>query len=113
MAIDKGLMSGSTGLMVLHLLSLEDMYGYQLVRELACRSDETFCLKEGTLYPLLHTMERENWIEAYHGMGDNGRSRKYYRVTDAGRLQLQAQTAQWQTFSHSVNKVLGGVQYGH
>ena len=112
MTIDKGLMSGSTGLLILHLLSLEDMYGYQLVKELACRSDDTFCLKEGTLYPLLHTMEREGWIVAYSATGDNGRSRKYYQITNEGRAQLAAKTQEWQKFSYSVNKVLGGVQYG-
>ena len=75
MAIDKGLLSGSLGLMILGLLAEEDMYGYQMVKELALRSEQAFEMKEGTLYPLLHTMERECWVEAYSLEGENGRKR--------------------------------------
>ena len=54
MAIDKSLLSGSTTMLVLKLLDGQDMYGYQMIEELAKRSDHTFELKAGTLYPLLH-----------------------------------------------------------
>ena len=57
MAIDKSLLSGSTTLLVLKLLEDGEMYGYQMIEELRRRSDWTFELKAGTLYPLLHTLE--------------------------------------------------------
>lgn len=113
MAIDKGLLSGSLGLMILGLLAEEDMYGYQIVKELARRSEQAFEMKEGTLYPLLHMMERENWVAAYSTAGDNGRKRKYYQLTDAGQGVLEAKRAEWQYFTHSVNKVIGGESYAN
>ncbi len=106
MTIDKGLLSGSLGLMILHLLRDEDMYGYQIVKELAIRSEDAFAMKEGTLYPLLHTMERAGWLEAYSVQGDNGRLRKYYRLTNDGKQVLTNKQAEWDYFIRSVNKVL-------
>ena len=62
---DKNLLSGSTTLLVLSLLAGEDMYGYQMNVELARRSDHTFEMKEGALYPVLHGLERDGAGEAY------------------------------------------------
>ena len=76
-------------LLVLSLLAGEDMYGYQMIVELARRSDHTFEMKEGTLYPVLHGLEREGLVEAYQQEAPTGRMRKYYRITDAGRKHLE------------------------
>ncbi len=89
------------------------MYGYQIVKELSARSEQAFEMKEGTLYPLLHTMEREGWVEAYSLQGDNGRLRKYYRLTDGGRGVLEAKRAEWQYFTRSVNKVIGNEAFAN
>lgn len=59
MKADKSLLSGSTTLLVLSLLSGEDKYGYQMIAELEAKSDNTFSMKEGTLYPILHTLEKD------------------------------------------------------
>ena len=107
MKVDKSLLSGSTPLLILSLLKNEDMYGYQMVAELARRSDETFFLKEGTLYPLLHTLEKQGWVRSYAKQTSSGRERKYYRLTDEGRAQLQYKEKEWQLFSAKVNAVLG------
>ena len=107
MKVDKSLLSGSTPLLILSLLKNEDMYGYQMVAELARRSDETFFLKEGTLYPLLHTLEKQGWVHSYAKQTPSGRERKYYRLTDEGRAQLQYKEKEWQLFSAKVNAVLG------
>ena len=64
MKIDKSLMTGSTTLLILSLLAREEMYGYQMITELARRSDRTFELKEGTLYPILHALEAEGLVTA-------------------------------------------------
>ena len=106
MKVDKSLLSGSTPLLILSLLKNEDMYGYQMVAELARRSDETFFLKEGTLYPLLHTLEKQGWVRSYAKQTPSGRERKYYRLTDEGRAQLQYKEKEWQLFSAKVNAVL-------
>lgn len=107
MKIEKSLISGSTPMLVLALLKDGDKYGYEMVSELAKRSDDTFQLKEGTLYPLLHIMEKSHWISAYTRQTDSGRERKYYRITETGRRQLEHKEAEWKLFSEKVNAVLG------
>ena len=106
MKIEKCLLSGSTPLLILSLLKDEDMYGYQMVSELARRSDNTFQLKEGTLYPLLHTLEKQGWVRAYTKQTPNGRERKYYHLTEDCRAQLASKEQEWRFFCNSVNKVL-------
>ncbi len=107
MKIEKSLLSGSTPLLVLSLLKNEDMYGYQMAEELARRSDDTFELKEGTLYPLLHTLEKNHLVTSYTKESPGGRERKYYHLTDDGRSQLEHKTQEWRLFSEKVNAVIG------
>ena len=107
MKIEKSLLSGSTPLLVLALLKDSDMYGYEMIEELAKRSDNTFQLKEGTLYPLLHTLEKQGCVRSYTKQTPSGRERKYYRLTEDGRAQLEYKEKEWQLFSSKVNAVLG------
>ncbi len=107
MKIEKSLLSGSTPMLVLSLLRSGDKYGYEMVEELARRSDDTFQLKEGTLYPLLHSLEKEKLVSSYSKTAPSGRERKYYRLTDSGRRQLEVKEKEWHLFSSSVNAVLG------
>ncbi|MBQ9148856.1 MAG: helix-turn-helix transcriptional regulator [Oscillospiraceae bacterium] len=107
MKIEKSLLSGSTPMLVLSLLKDKDMYGYEMVAELARRSDDTFQLKEGTLYPLLHTLEKNKWVTSYTSATPTGRERKYYRLTGEGRAQLEYKEKEWELFSSKVNAVLG------
>lgn len=107
MKIEKSLLSGSTPMLLLSLLRDRDMYGYEMVTELARRSDDTFQLKEGTLYPLLHAMEKNKWVSAYTSQTPSGRERKYYRLTSTGRAQLISKEEEWRLFSEKVNLVLG------
>lgn len=106
MKIEKSLLSGSTPLLVLSLLKDGDMYGYEMIEELARRSDDTFLLKEGTLYPLLHTLEKEGLIHAYNKTAPSGRERKYYRLTPAGGQRLHYKQEEWKLFSEKVNAVI-------
>ena len=95
-----------TQLLLLKLLSTEDMYGYQIILELARRSSNVFEMKEGTLYPVLHGMEREGYVEAYEKAAPTGRMRKYYHLTRAGRAALTEEEKAWQEYSGAVNAVL-------
>ncbi len=108
MKIDKGLLGGSTVLMLLSLLRENDMYGYEIIRELEQRSEQTFQFKEGTLYPVLHKLENNGYVRSYLATGDTGKQRKYYKITESGLKQLAEEKRTWQVFSASVNKVLGG-----
>jgi len=106
MKIEKSLLSGSTPMLVLSLLRSGDRYGYEMVSELARRSDDTFQLKEGTLYPLLHNLEKEHLVISYTAQTPSGRERKYYRLTEQGRAHLEYKEKEWRLFSEKVNAVL-------
>jgi len=106
MKADKNLLSGSTPMLILALLKDGDKYGYEMVDELARRSDNTFSLKEGTLYPLLHTLEKNKYVRSYTQQTPGGRERKYYHLTGEGRKQLEYQTDEWKYLSEKINAVL-------
>jgi len=108
MRFDKSLLTGSTTLLILSLLRSGDKYGYQMVSELALRSDNTFELKEGTLYPLLHSLEKGKYVTSHQREAENGRMRKYYRLTGKGHDLLSAKTEEWELFSSKVNGVIYG-----
>ncbi len=95
-----------TQLLVLSLLSGEDMYGYQMIVELARRSDHTFEMKEGTLYPVLHGLEKDGYVEAYQQEAPTGRMRKYYHLTRKGGAMLRTEAEAWQSYAGAVNAVL-------
>lgn len=107
MAIEKSLLAGSTELLLLKLLEQEDMYGYQMIETLRERSDRTFELKAGTLYPLLHGLEQKGCIEAQEAER-GGRVRRYYHLTQTGRRLLAQKEAQWHAYTRAVNRVLKG-----
>ena len=106
MKISKELLKGSTGTMILQLLSEQDMYGYMIIGQIESRSDSVFHMSEGSLYPILHTMEKEGLLQSYRQMSESGKERKYYRITAKGRLQLELKLDEWKLFSSSVSKVL-------
>lgn len=108
MAINKSLMTGSTAMLILKLLEDKDMYGYQMIEELAKRSNNTFSLKAGTLYPLLHTLDERGMINSYNENADSARVRKYYKITKKGKGLLTEKKDEWNDYTSAVNKVLQG-----
>ena len=82
------------------------MYGYQMITELSRRSNDTFQMKEGTLYPILHALEKEKCLKSYEQEAPTGRVRKYYRITRRGLELLTEKRAEWEQFSHGVDQVL-------
>ena len=106
MAVDKELLKGSTTMLILRLLETGDMYGYQMVRELELRSEGVFTLKEGTLYPILHTLENNGAIDAYWEDTISARKRKYYRITAAGKKLLCEKKKDWTAYAGAVSSVL-------
>lgn len=98
-----------TNLMVLKLLSGEDMYGYQMITELERRSEQVFRMKEGTLYPILKKLENAGAVKSYTAEAF-GRTRKYYHITSAGLGLLKAEEERWSEYSHGIDAVLGGAQ---
>lgn len=103
--MDKTLLSGSVGMMLLKLLSEKDMYGYEMIDTLRQRSSNVFELKAGTLYPLLHGLEDKGCLISYE-QEVSGKVRKYYQITKTGRKQLQEKQEEWQEYAQAVSKVL-------
>lgn len=110
MAVEKSLLSGSTAMLILKLLEEKEMYGYEMIETLRERSENVFELKAGTLYPLLHSLEEKGALESYENEV-GGKIRKYYRITKAGKKQLQEKTKEWKEYSRAVANVLGGAIY--
>ena len=105
--MDKNLIGGSTILMLLALLEESDHYGYEIIKELKARSQNAFQFKEGTLYPVLHRMENQGLVQSYRARAENGKERKYYRITEAGKAQLAEEKREWEHFRTAVERVIG------
>jgi len=105
MKYSKELLKGSTHLLILSILKKEDLYGYKIIRALESASENAFEMTEGTLYPILHALEKEGALESYWQEFD-GRSRKYYHLTKKGLRMLTEKKQEWESFSRSVTKVL-------
>ena len=106
MKISKEMLKGSTVILVLSLLDKEPMYGYQMIKEIEKKSSGVFNFKEGTLYPILHSLEAEGMIESYWLGSKGSRQRKYYRITSPGKQHLKEKEKEWVTFRSAVDKVI-------
>lgn len=104
--MDKNLVQGSMGMLILRLLEEKDMYGYEMIDTLHSRSNQVFELKAGTLYPLLHTLEDKGYVSSYEETASGGKSRKYYRLTREGKKYLTQKKADWQEYQAAVASVL-------
>jgi PadR family transcriptional regulator PadR len=100
------LMSGVPELLILRLLSREDMYCYQLVRAIRVVSREALDLAEGVVYPVLHGLEQRGLLKAKEKMFD-GRNRIYYAVTAKGKKRLQDLNSDWQRIQCGIGNVMG------
>ena len=83
-----------------------------MITELARRSDQTFMLKEGTLYPILHALEADRLVTAREREAETGRMRKYYQITKKGLQALEEKKEAWQTFTEKVNAVVCSPAHG-
>ncbi len=108
--MDSRLLWGTVEMLILEVVSTGPTYGYEITQQVFGRSNGYFELKEGSLYPALHRMEREKMLTSSWQETD-GRRRKYYRLTAAGKKELAAKRDQWEQFALGVNRVLGG-QHG-
>lgn len=108
MGVNKELLKGSTVILFLTLLAREPMYGYQMLSAIDRSSDGVFRFKEGTLYPILHALESEGYVDSYWREGQGERKRKYYTLTVSGREHLQARQAEWVLFRTAVDRVIEG-----
>lgn len=102
-AVDIQLKKGALDLCVLALLSRADNYAYEIASRLA----DAIGMGEGTIYPLMRRMQADGLVETYLVESSAGPSRKYYRLTEAGKTSLAAQKEAWRSFAGAVHTILG------
>lgn len=105
--MDRELLKGSTPLLLLSLLSEGPMYGYQIIETVRTRTEGSYTLKEGALYPALHKLEAAEFISSYWETQPNGRERRYYQVQPAGAAFLEAKKREWKQFVDMVQGFVG------
>ena len=102
------LLQGTLDLLVLRALAAEPRHGYGVMRWIREVSDDGFEIKEGALYPALHRMEGRGWLESEWGISDGNRQACFYRLTGAGRHQLEVETADWSRRVSAIARLLLG-----
>ena len=105
-SIERELKRGSLELIVLHLLGSGEAYGYEIVSKLTAETNGALEVTDGTLYPVLYRLERANFVSVRWETPDRGVPRKYYRLTDAGRQELERLTYEWTSFAKAMTKLL-------
>ncbi len=104
--MDSRLLTGTVEMLILEVISEGPTYGYQIAQTVMGRSRGYFELKEGSLYPALHRLERQKVLTSSWNETD-GRRRKYYKLTSSGHKVLEAKKQEWTTFAKGVRGVLG------
>lgn len=94
---------------ILKLLAEREMYGYEIIQEVQQRTNQALQWKEGTLYPWLHRLEGDGLITATWSNLEQGRKRKYYKLTRKGAAALHEQVEQWSKFQQAVSVLLLGI----
>ena len=97
---------GTLDLLILTAIALEPLHGWAIAERLHQMSSATLLVRQGSLYPALHRLERRNWIKARWGTSDNNRRAKYYELTRLGRTQLQKETKAWHRLTAAVAQVI-------
>lgn len=111
MKLSKELVKGSTVLLVLNLLKNKEMYGYEMIKNMALISQGTFLWNEGTLYPILHGLEVEGLLSSQWVTPESGRKRKYYKITSKGLKTLKDKQEEWSSFTSAMEVALGGMKW--
>ncbi|UWG96575.1 PadR family transcriptional regulator [Dehalobacter sp. DCM] len=101
------LLKGSTGLILLSLLTEKDMYGYEITEKVQTLSEGYLCYKEGTLYPALKRLELAGLVSSYWRDSSDGPRRKYYRITHAGEHAVADQKNEWNMFQKVMQRIVG------
>jgi transcriptional regulator len=102
----KDLLQGTLDLLVLKALALGPLHGLGVSQRIEQITRGTFQVKPGSLFPALHRLEEAGWLKASWGESENNRRAKFYRLTAAGRRQLDAETREWQQISVAITAAL-------
>jgi len=100
------MMQGTLDLLLLKILALEPMNGFAISLRLKQVSGDVLQVSDGSLYPALHKMENEGWIQAEWKITENRRRAKFYSLTRIGRRKLEHETSQWRRVSEAITRVV-------
>jgi transcriptional regulator len=97
---------GTLDILILKTIAFEPQHGWAISERLHQLSSAMLQIKQGSLYPALHRLERRGWIKSHWGVSENNRRAKYYELTKRGRAQLDSQTEAWRTLAAVIGQVL-------
>lgn len=100
------LLQGTLDLLILRTLAAGPMHGWGIAQRISLLSRDVLAVNQGSLYPALHRLEQQGWIEAEWGVSENNRQAKFYELTREGKKQLADETAYWTRFTAAVGLVL-------
>jgi transcriptional regulator len=100
------LVQGTLDLLILRTLSPQPMHGWAIAKRIQQLSSEVLQVQQGSLYPALHRLEQQGWIEAEWAESETGRQAKFYSLTAAGRGQLEKETANWNRLSAAIDLIV-------
>ncbi|MGI9066789.1 MAG: PadR family transcriptional regulator [Pyrinomonadaceae bacterium] len=100
------LMQGTLELLILKTLSRDAMHGYGIAQRIHEAADDLLKIEDGSLYPALYRMEERGWITSEWDVSENNRRAKFYKLTKAGRKQLEAESANWDRVSQAITRIL-------
>lgn len=100
------LVQGTLDLLILKTLALEPMHGWAIANRIKQLSEAVLQVQQGSLYPALHRLEQQAWIQSEWGESDNNRRAKYYSLTRAGRRQLEQESASWERLSAAISGIV-------
>jgi PadR family transcriptional regulator, regulatory protein PadR len=100
------LVQGTLDLLILRVLALEPMHGLAIAQRIRQMSREQLRVGQSALYPALHKLEQQGWIEAEWGPSENNRCAKYYKLTAHGRKAVKTETAEWERLSAAISLIV-------
>ena len=100
------LLQGTLDMLILKALSVGEMHGYGVGQRIMQLAEDMLRVEEGSLYPALYRLEERGWISSEWGVSENNRQARFYKLTRAGRKQLQIEEENWQRFTLAINKVM-------
>jgi PadR family transcriptional regulator, regulatory protein PadR len=100
------MIQGTLDLLILKTISVEPRHGWAIAKRIGQVSKDALQVSQGSLYPALHRLEQQGWIQSEWRPNETGREAKFYSLTRAGKQQLQKEEAQWERLSHAIGLVL-------
>ena len=100
------LLQGTLDLLILKTLALGPMHGFGISQRIQQISRDVLRVQQGSLYPALYRLEQQGWIASEWGASENNRRAKFYRLTKAGRKQLEVETSTWERLAAAVTQIL-------